>query len=408
MNGAHSLTRYGLHAAHTNTHTHTHTQRCGQATLEYSPRDMQAWVDSPHYVAKWYGKREGERRASLSDRPAHYPLSKRPMKELLKSHALQANQVKRGHSELTPQEGAGVVANTNWMVETSDTAIMRMNDPRVDYLASCGMLNERKGGRNPCNTYLQVQDALWELRVYRNEPEPGPQDRTYFENNVSVNMTDSRLFLRTVRLIEAEFMMTLKPEYREEVELIPEVADDTVGWKSPSEVDKWRTSDGEKQGLSLHRELTFPVDTVNHIRSHRWLSKTPWDRVAAHELASKVLNPEDDARPLDLGASYYFFRNRQHNYRLPVQRLRAYGAELREAKEVSERMIPQAMARKIKNHYAVTRHSMVPYFSEHVTRNGPKFVNTPKVRIFHRSPSVHTYTYTPPPTGVLRQHRPAR
>ena len=177
----------------------------------------------------------------------------------------------------------------------------------------------------------------------------------------------------------AEFEATLKPEYRAPAKTATAVdTDDDLGWKSPDEIDKWKHTDG-KDGLTTHREMTYPVDEVNEVRKSRWLAKTPWDRIAAYDLASKVMDPEEDARPMELGVSHYFNRNRLHYYRLPVQRLRSYGAELREAKELSEKMIPQDMSNKIKNYYAVARHSTVPFFSEHVTKNGPKFVNTPKV-----------------------------
>eukprot|EP01064_Diplonema_japonicum_P012253 TRINITY_DN1970_c1_g1_i1.p1 TRINITY_DN1970_c1_g1~~TRINITY_DN1970_c1_g1_i1.p1 ORF type:complete len:983 (+),score=210.54 TRINITY_DN1970_c1_g1_i1:56-3004(+) len=349
---------------------------------------LAAWSDDRRNE-QWHGKRHN--RDTMGDRMSSYPLTQRPLGDLLAYQSLSDPRVRE--EDLSEEVRTNQKFNQSWFKDDAELVMRRRNDPRVDYLASAGIKPERLRFQVGCAHYMQVQDALWELRVYRNEPEPGQADRTWLENTTFINMMNVDWAKQEVVKIEKELEAKLLAEYRthstKEHGIAEETMDrtddsqDSLGWKSPSEIDKWRTTDGAREGLELERELSYPIAAVNNMGSHRWLAKTPWDRLAANSLVSKQLRPEDDARGTELGPSFYFNRNRQHYYRMPVQRYRAYGPELREMQFLSEKLVPHDMVRKIKNYYAVARHNMIPFFSEHVGKNGPKFMHTPKVTFDH-------------------------
>ncbi|KAJ9455064.1 hypothetical protein DIPPA_31280 [Diplonema papillatum] len=360
-------------------------KRLREAISEGDKDILAAWVsDVP---GLWYGRRHF--RDSIMDKTNLFPINIRPTRDLLHYQAMAASYI--SESKMTKEETDEVAFRRSWLSDDAAKASRRQGDSRVDYLSTAGRRRPRQDTAAPCMGYMQVQDALWEYRVYRGHPEPGPHDKTWLEDTTSVDMMEDNWWTKKEDLIVKELDAKLQPQYRSTAGTAATLvdahamvtdtsrADSLIGWKSPTEVDKWRVIDGCKEGLELHREMSFPVDKVNHQSTHRWLAKTPYDRIAANDLVTKTLRPEDEARPRDLGASYYFHRNRLHYHRLPVQRLSAYGAELREMKELSERAIPHETVKKVKNFYAVARHNIIPYFSDHVSKNGPKLVNTPKV-----------------------------
>eukprot|EP01059_Diplonema_ambulator_P032475 TRINITY_DN6384_c1_g1_i1.p1 TRINITY_DN6384_c1_g1~~TRINITY_DN6384_c1_g1_i1.p1 ORF type:complete len:1002 (+),score=306.93 TRINITY_DN6384_c1_g1_i1:108-3008(+) len=347
---------------------------------------LSAWSDD-RKLEQWYGKRKFQ--AEIGDRSGYYPLSVRPQKDLLGYQALSGMSV--SEANLSEERKAWHQFNRAWFRDDAEAADKRRDDPRVDYLSTAGIKGDRRHAVM-CMHYMQVQDALWELRVYRGESEPGKDDRTWIEDTTFINMMDDKWAREESVKIEKELDQKLKEEYRTHGEKVATIVDeeasragahDQLGWKSPGEIDKWRTTDGAKEGLEIEREMTYPIADVTNLFTTRWLAKTPWDRIAANDLAAKCLRPEDDARGAELGPSYYFNRNRLHYYRLPVQRAKAFGPELRELKFLSEKLVPHSMVRMMKNYYAVARHNMIPFFSNHVGKNGPKFMHTPKVSFDH-------------------------
>eukprot|EP00756_Hemistasia_phaeocysticola_P063322 Hpha_TRINITY_DN6795_c0_g1::TRINITY_DN6795_c0_g1_i1::g.110957::m.110957 len=330
-----------------------------------------------------------------------FPLSLRDPRSLLKLNALPKSGLDAVDADkrlLTAEEADEQRFLKDWMQRDADQMDHRLEDDRTGYLKYAGFLTTREGVTKPfkCKNYAQIQDALWEQRVYTGAPEPTERERTWIEDKNFVDARTDKWWekfdARAVQYVDA----ALLPEYRAQADApdavpsrvdltgfpSPATTDSFLGWKTPQELDKWRPElDGAKNGYELPREMTYPVEAANNMMSFRWLAKTPWDRIAAKDITSKILRPEDDGRHQDLGPSFYFHRNRIFYRRMPVQRLRHYGAELREAKDLSERLVPQEMASKIKNFYAVARHSQVPFFSsKHVTRNGPRFVTMPKVQ----------------------------
>eukprot|EP01062_Namystynia_karyoxenos_P042816 TRINITY_DN3134_c1_g1_i1.p1 TRINITY_DN3134_c1_g1~~TRINITY_DN3134_c1_g1_i1.p1 ORF type:complete len:1120 (+),score=377.58 TRINITY_DN3134_c1_g1_i1:267-3362(+) len=349
-----------------------------------------SWGENPvgKTIPPYVGS-DASARAGFKDR--WYPAPLRDPRALIRSHVLSRPSTQ---TVLTAEEKEEQEFRERWLADDYAEWNMREKDPRLGYLRTAGFRPDGEPER-PLS-YLQVQDCMWELRVYSGAPEPGPRERTWLEDKSFINLTEGRWWEKHDRRERERVDAQLHPEYRsgtdgggeaDKVNLSGYQAaavsssSDLLGWKTPQEVDAFRPDlDGAKEGYELPRELTYPVESVNRFDTFRWLCKTPWDRIAAKDLTTKLLNPEDDGRYQDLGPGYYFHRNRIFYRRMPVQRLRAYGAELREAKELSERIVPQEMVRSIKNYYAVARHSQVPYFNtKHVTRNGPKFVHTPKI-----------------------------
>ena len=341
------------------------------------------WEDRSQLKNIFYGSRLTSWK--FGDKKVNFPLSNRPLKEVLCTLTMtQDNEPFMG-----PDDVKEHYFTKEWLSHDSHIYNIRRNDPRVGYLATAGRRRQNSNTTDRAGNYFQIQDALWELRVYQGEPEPGPMDRTWIEDTSRVNMMNPSSWKDTVNNLSKELDDKLIPKWRtnrkENISVVEqhvnqlESSGSNWGIMSPQEVDFWKQSDGCVEGLELPREMTHPISGTNNIYSMRNLSKTPWDRLAASDLSSKVLNPEDNQRYEDATTSYYFHRNRVHYYRLGVQRFRAFGPELKELKELSERIIPQSMVHKMKNHHAVARHNIIPQWSNHITRNGSKFVHTPKV-----------------------------
>eukprot|EP01060_Flectonema_neradi_P038156 TRINITY_DN7930_c3_g1_i1.p1 TRINITY_DN7930_c3_g1~~TRINITY_DN7930_c3_g1_i1.p1 ORF type:complete len:988 (+),score=203.38 TRINITY_DN7930_c3_g1_i1:86-3049(+) len=341
------------------------------------------WEEKTQNMNIYYGSRIIN--ANFQDKRMNFPLSERPMRDIISTLIFTPDDAR----QLSTEHASEKSFTKDWFSRDSQIYSLRRHDPRVGYLQTAGKKRNNSTTYDKAGSYFQIQDALWELRVYQGEPEPGPLDKTWVEDTSRVNMMNPASWKETYENLSKELddklIQKWKTHHRESESIVNQHTDrldkSEANWgvMSPKEIDFWKLQDGSVEGLEMPREMSFPIQSVNNIHTFRNLAKTPWDRLAAADLVSKVMNPEDDQRYADVPQSYYFHRNRVHYHRLGVQRLRAFGPELRELKELSERIIPQSMVHKMKNHHAVARHNIIPQWSDHVTRNGSKFVQTPKV-----------------------------
>eukprot|EP01065_Artemidia_motanka_P029513 TRINITY_DN35610_c0_g1_i1.p1 TRINITY_DN35610_c0_g1~~TRINITY_DN35610_c0_g1_i1.p1 ORF type:complete len:1103 (+),score=240.26 TRINITY_DN35610_c0_g1_i1:323-3310(+) len=373
-------------------------EKVARVVLDQSDTNLLSalWYEDAGPRLRAFGTRPNNR---VGPKDTFHPLNLRDRADILKASSFSTSgisaQVDGKSKDLTAEEMDEHNFLVSWLEDDTTQLSMRETDSRVSYLAESGLrVNRQTNATQPDRPrgYMQLQDSVWEYRVYRGLPEPGPRERSWLAPTDRIDTRGSRWWEEGDARARKQVEEQLSPEYRiaesEEsrggLDLsgykIQDSSDDLLGQKTPQEVDKWMPDDdGAKDGYELPREMTYPVDVVNNTQTRRWLCKTPWDRIAAYDLTSKMMRPEEDGRYQDLGPSFYFHRNRLHYRRMPVQRLRHYGAELREAKDLSERLVPQEMASAIKNYYAIARHSQVPFFSKHVTRNSPKYKPVPKV-----------------------------
>ena len=138
--------------------------------------------------AQWFGKRHNRNRTSGRD--DLFPGSVRPLNVMLKDNL---TKVAASNHRQTTAAAAEYEFNKAWLQDTGNTLGARRRDPRIDYLSTAG-IPTRNRAIDPCTSYAQVQDALWELRIYRGEPEPKPEDKTWIEDSTMINTMNTEVW----------------------------------------------------------------------------------------------------------------------------------------------------------------------------------------------------------------------